>query len=122
MSQTNLENLKRLIAEGKRKNPKKPVYSESIKKGILSLLSTMSTKEIANETGASLSLVGNIKRSASKKSLSLKSDRSGKEASHLHFLQIPSEIPHDKKEKIDGPKRFMKVTIPSGIIIEIWGE
>jgi hypothetical protein len=121
MLKQNLEKLKKLVAEEKTKNPKKRVYSMAIRNEIASLIGTMSTQDISKSIGVSKAFVDNIKRLTSGKSPATKKSHQDKAIPDLHFLQIPNDIDQVKKLKDDGQKRFMKVTTPTGISIEIWG-
>jgi hypothetical protein len=121
MIQPNLEKLKKLVAEGKAKRPRKPVYSNVVKDGILNLTNTMSSRKISNELGVSLSLVEKVRKSSARSKTLEKSSskkfKTSQNSSDFHFLQLPNEI---KKEKNDDRKCFMKVTTKSGISIELW--
>lgn len=121
MIRPNLEKLKRLVAEGKAQRPQKPIYSNAIKDGILSLTKTMPSTKISNELGVSLSFVEKIRKSSVRSQTLCKSSseklKIGRNSSDFHFLQIQNSA---KEEKNDDRKCFMKVTTKFGISIELW--
>ncbi len=118
MFQSDLEKLKSIVAEEKSKRPQKPAYSDAVKSSIAGLTRTMSVAQISSALGVSPSFVERVKQSSIRKKSVSKEKNIEKSVPDLHFLQIPSDI---KKDKHNDQQRFMKVTTPNGLIVEIWG-
>ena len=116
MTKTHLLNLKRQVEEAKLKSPKRPLYQESVRTGIIHLRKKLSASQISQALGVSESYVEKIKMSAqSSKSSALKDS---KKIPELKFLELPQSIVN---ENLEQPKRLMKVTTSSGASIEVWG-
>jgi len=113
MQDNDLNELKAQINRAKMNNSKRPTYSSSVKSQIADLAQNLTADEVSKMLGISRSFVDKQKKRITNK-LPLKSKNPS-----IRLLQIPATI-LDNQQKKDTLQRFVKITTPNGISIEIF--
>jgi len=124
MSNINLAEVKRLASMAQSKNRWNPRYSKAVQDGICDLSSKLSIKEICKQLNISRYFVDKSLRNCRGKKPKSPMSTVANNSDPLHqlqFLEIPNSNTTTADKNNSDLKRFMKVTTPSGMIIEVWG-
>jgi hypothetical protein len=112
MQDNDLNELKAQINLAKMNNPRRPIYSSSVKSQIADLAQNLTADKVSKMLGVSKSFIDKQKKISNK--LPPKSKNNP-----IRLLQIPATI-LDNQQKKETLQRFVKITTPNGISIEIF--